>query len=94
MAYIVSDFLPGATEKEYKDEVAIVHPQGQLPKGQIYHAAGQSDGGVLIVTVWDSKESADRFIAEALTPLASKSNDLRVERQRIGAIGFNIKTQG
>jgi len=93
MTYIVSDFLPGASEKEYRDEVTAVHPQGELPKGQIYHAAGQSDGGVLIVTVWDSKESADRFIAEALMPRASESQNLRDDRQFIGAIGFNLKTQ-
>ena len=41
-------------------------PPGGLPEGQIYHAAGPTDGGILITAVWDSKEQADRFIREKL----------------------------
>jgi hypothetical protein len=90
MSYILSDFFPGATEQDYRDEIAAVHPDGALPEGQIHHAAGQSDDGVLIVTIWDSKESADRFLSKVLMPhAATASNGLRGKRQQIGAVGFN-----
>ncbi len=89
MTYILSDFFPGASEQEYRDEIAAVHPSEGLPEGQLHHFAGQSDDGVLIVTIWDSKESADRFLAEVLMPrVASASNGLRGERQHRGVVGF------
>ena len=88
MIYILSDFFPGASEQEYRDEIAAVHPSEGLPEGQLHHFAGQSDDGVLIVTIWDSKESADRFLAEVLSRGASASNGLRGERQHRGAVGF------
>ena len=68
MAYLMSHFWPGATEEQYRASVAVVHPEGGLPDGQIYHAAGPTEGGILIAAVWDSKESADRFVNEVLLP--------------------------
>ena len=46
----------------------MVHPADGLPEGQLYHAAGPTEGGILIAAVWDSKESADRFMSEVLLP--------------------------
>ena len=66
MAYLITHFWPGATEDQYNATVAVVHPAGGLPEGQIYHAAGPTDGGILIAAVWDSKEQADRFVRETL----------------------------
>ena len=48
--------------------IAVVHPPGGLPVGQIYHAAGVADGGILISAVWESKEQADRFVSDTLLP--------------------------
>jgi hypothetical protein len=62
VAFLITHFWPGATEDQYNATVAVVHPPGGLPEGQIYHAAGPTDGGVLITAVWDSKEQADRFV--------------------------------
>jgi len=66
MAYLITHFWPGATVEQYNATVAVVHPPGGLPEGQTYHAAGPTDGGILIAAVWDSKESADRFVSEKL----------------------------
>lgn len=66
MAYLITHFWPGATEEQYNATVAVVHPAGGLPDGQIYHAAGPTDGGILIAAVWNSKEEADRFVQEKL----------------------------
>jgi hypothetical protein len=66
MAYLITHFWPGATEDQYNTTVAAVHPPGGLPEGQVYHAAGPSDGGILITAVWDSKEQYERFLHDKL----------------------------
>jgi hypothetical protein len=66
MAYLLTHFWPGATDEQYRATIAVVHPPGGLPDGQVYHAAGPTEGGMLIAAVWDSKEAADRFVREVL----------------------------
>src|SRR3954454_2079002 len=68
MAYLLTHFWPGATEEQYRATVAVVHPDGGLPDGQVYHAAGPTEGGILVAAVWDSKESSDRFVSDVLLP--------------------------
>ena len=69
MAYLMTHFWPGATEEQYRATVAVVDPAGGLrPQGQLYHAAGPTEGGMLIAAVRDSKESADQFVSEVLMP--------------------------
>jgi len=55
MAYVLSHFWPGATEEQYREQLAKVHSNNgsELPDGQIYHVAGPTDGGFLVVAVWD-----------------------------------------
>jgi hypothetical protein len=67
VAYLLTHFWPGGTEEQYRAMLAAVHPPNGLPDGQRYHAAGPTDGGYLIATVWDSRESSDRFVADVLT---------------------------
>ena len=45
MAYLLTHFWPGATEEQYRATFAVVHPEGGLPDGQVYHAAGPAEGG-------------------------------------------------
>jgi hypothetical protein len=92
MAYLITHFWAGATEEQYREEIASVHPEGGLPKGQIYHAAGNTDGGVLIVAVWDSKESSDRFVAEVLMPNVGNPGGLDGKPEERNAETFNIVT--
>ena len=66
MAYLLTHFWPGGTEKQYRTMLTKVHPSTGLPAGQIYHAAGPTEGGFLIAVVWDSKESADQFVTGTL----------------------------
>jgi hypothetical protein len=68
MTYLLTHFWPGATEAQYQATIEVVHPPGGLPEGQLSHAAGQTEGGILILAVWDSKDSADRFVSETLIP--------------------------
>ncbi len=66
MAYMTTHFWPGATEAQYNATLAVVHPAGGLPEGQLYHVAGPSDGGILITAVWDTQDQYDRFLKETL----------------------------
>jgi len=68
MAFLLTHFWPGATEDQYRKTIGAVHPADGLPQGQTYHAAGPTDGGYLVAAVWDSKESADRFVNDVLLP--------------------------
>ena len=47
MAYVITHFWPGGTEEQYRATLAAAHPAGGLPEGQIYHAAGPTDGGLV-----------------------------------------------
>jgi hypothetical protein len=66
MAFLLTHFWPGGTEDQYRTMIATVHPPDGLPDGQIHHAAGPTEGGYLIAALWDSKESADRFVRDVL----------------------------
>jgi heme-degrading monooxygenase HmoA len=56
--------VPGATLEQY-DQVreGIGDPLGE---GQISHVAGQTDDGMCVVDVWESREHFDRFLQERL----------------------------
>jgi hypothetical protein len=62
-------FFPGGTSEQYEASIAAVHPgEGQLPAGQIFHAAGPSAGGWTIMAVHDSQESWEVFRDGILLP--------------------------
>ena len=93
MTYILTHFWPGATEEQYRDEIAAVHPKGGLPKGQLHHAAGAVDGGGLIVAIWDSKESSDCFVADVLMAHVPKPGGFSGKPEERGAECFNFLSQ-
>jgi hypothetical protein len=68
MAYLITHFWPDATEEQYHATVKVLHPENGLPAGQTFHAAGPTEGGILIAAVWDSKEAFDTFMTEKLIP--------------------------
>ena len=93
MTYILTHFWPGATEEQYRDEVVAVHPKGGLPKGQLHHAAGAVDGGVLVVAIWDSKESSDRFVADVLMAHVREPGGFSGKPDERAAEAFNFLSQ-
>lgn len=67
--YGVIHFFPGGTRAQYQASIAAVHPgPNQLPKGQIFHCAGESEGGWTITAVHESKESWEKFRDGTLMP--------------------------
>jgi hypothetical protein len=74
MAYLITHFYEGGTRDQYDAVLVAAHPGGGLPAGQTYHAAGPTEGGWLIVAVWDSKASFDKFLGETLLPALQKTS--------------------
>jgi len=69
VAYGIVHRFAGGTEDQYRATLGAVHPSdGTLPEGQIFHAAGPSDDGWVIVGVHDSRESWERFRDDTLMP--------------------------
>ena len=69
MPFGIVHHFPGGTKEQYEASITTVHPaDGGLPDGQIFHAAGPSDGGWTIVAVHDSKDSWERFRDSTLLP--------------------------
>jgi hypothetical protein len=69
MAYGVVHHFPGGTKANYEASIGAVHPSdGGLPDGQIFHAAGPSEGGWTILAVHESKESWEKFRDGILMP--------------------------
>jgi hypothetical protein len=75
MSFLITHFYEGGTEAQYKAVLDAAHPGGKLPPGQLYHAAGPTDGGWLIAAVWDSRDSFDSFVSGTLLPALEKSKD-------------------
>jgi hypothetical protein len=63
----------GGTREQYENVRKAVHPDGGkgLPVGQMLHLAGQSQDGWLVMSVYDSRESWERFRDETLAPGAA-----------------------
>ncbi len=73
----ITHHFKGATIEQYDNAVKAVHPEGGkgLPPGQTYHAAGPTDGGVMVVAIWESKASWEAFRDGTLLPgLATVEN--------------------
>ncbi len=69
MAYGIVHFFANGTREQYEASLGAVHPsRKELPKGQIYHAAGPSAGGWTIVAIHESKENWENFRDNVLLP--------------------------
>ncbi len=75
MTYLITHFFDGGTQEQYDAIVAAVHPaDGTLPPGQLHHFAGPTEGGFLVVALWDAKQSNDAFQKELGRTLAGLEN--------------------
>jgi hypothetical protein len=69
MAYGIIHRFAGGTEDQYRASLAVVHPSdGALPEGQVFHVAGPSDDGWVIVAIHESKNSWESFRDGTLMP--------------------------
>lgn len=69
MEFAIVHHFPGGTREQYEASIAAVHPNRlTLPEGQIFQAAGPSDGGWTIIAVHESKRSWEKFRDNILMP--------------------------
>jgi hypothetical protein len=74
MALLITHYFEGGTEEQYRNVVARAHPAEGLPAGQLYHAAGPTDGGWLIAAVWENRESFESFVHDTLVPVLQSTD--------------------
>jgi hypothetical protein len=85
MAVLMMLELPGATPEQYDraNEILGIAGDEDAPDGLISHAAGLTDEGMVIVDVWDSAESLERFfeersVADAMKQAGAEPGEPRV----------------
>jgi hypothetical protein len=93
MTYLMTHFWRGGTEEQYRATLGAVHPSDGLPDGQLSHAAGPTDGGYLISVLWDSKDSADRFLGETLMPAMPVQGGFEGQPEERAAEVANLQTR-
>ena len=93
MAYGIIHRFAGGNEDQYSASIAAVHPSdGSLPEGQVFHAAGPSNDGWVIVAIHESKESWENFRDGTLMPRmqAGIEGGLQAPPQETG---FEVRNQ-
>ena len=68
MAFGITNHFKGGKKEHYDAAIEVVHPPDGLPEGQTNHFAGETDDGFIVVAIWDSEESWNRFRDETLMP--------------------------
>ncbi|MBA2638701.1 MAG: hypothetical protein H0U77_01615 [Nocardioidaceae bacterium] len=72
MPYVHVAHTPGQSLADYR-AVAAEAVGDDPPQGLLVSIAGDADGALHTVDVWDSQASADRFAAERLFPAFQKT---------------------
>jgi hypothetical protein len=70
MTYAIASESAGGTIETFHQVTALL-PEG-TPDGLLALVAGQSGHGAAVISVWRSKEDADRFYAEQHLPALTK----------------------
>jgi hypothetical protein len=65
-------FYPGGTEEQYRAVVDAIPDFDNVP-GRTYYAAGPTEGGWMMLTVWESQEDFQRFAREVIAPAHEKA---------------------
>ena len=74
MAYGVVHHFAGGTKDQYEASLRAVHPGAGLPEGQIFHAAGPSEGGWTVLAVHDSQESGSGSATRSSCPACKRAS--------------------
>lgn len=74
MAFVRLAFFPDGTLAQYE---AMSHElaTAPIPPGRHVFAAGQVDGGIQVVQVWDSREALEAFNRDWLRPALARLGD-------------------
>jgi heme-degrading monooxygenase HmoA len=66
MAVLMILEVPGGTTAQYDrtNEILGVHADDSAPEGLVSHVCGITDGGIVVIDVWESQEALDRFFQQ------------------------------
>lgn len=66
---VVMDF-EGATLDQYDQVIELMDltPNGPAPPGALFHWVTETDDGIRVTDVWETREQFDRFAAEQIGP--------------------------
>jgi hypothetical protein len=68
MAFGITNKFKGGTREQYDRTAAVVRPPDGLPEGEHHHFAGPTPDGWIVVAIYESQESWERFREEKLLP--------------------------
>ena len=65
----------GATLEQYERTMELMGLEngGQAPPGALFHWAAETDSGLRVVDVWESRETFDRFAEEHIGPKTAEA---------------------
>lgn len=62
----------GVTPEQYDAAREIVHWEGDVPPGAMYHVAAFDGNAIVVTDVWESEEAWNAFLAHRLVPGVTK----------------------
>lgn len=68
MAVLVIANVPGGTAEQDRAMMEALNIEADPPQGAQVRAAGPTESGWRIVTLWDSQDAFDTFFRERVTP--------------------------
>ena len=85
--------LPGVTTEQYdqlNEAMGVKGPEDE-PDGLISHVCAATEDGLLICDVWRSQEELDDFVANMLSPAASKLGIPEGPAPRMGRLHYEVR---
>src|SRR3954454_6109474 len=58
--------FPGGTIEQYEAVTRELDARNNPPAGNLFHAAGQAEGVLRLIEVWESQEALDAFVRDRL----------------------------
>jgi hypothetical protein len=75
MAVAVTVDIPGGTEQQYEQVIAMGFPDGKLPEGFLVHLAGPTETGWRVLNVVESQGQFEAFARERLRPALQQAGE-------------------
>jgi hypothetical protein len=73
MAVAIEMDFKGATLEQYDQVIDLMGLQsGQAPPNALFHWVAQTDDGVRVVDVWETKEAYEQFAQEHIGPYSQQ----------------------
>lgn len=72
MVGVIMDF-PGGTLDQYDDVIEKMGLGGRAPENAHFHWVTETDDGIRVIDVWETREAFDAFAQEKIGPLTAEA---------------------